>query len=48
MSVNIERHRKAHLHLYEALAKADETKAAATKAFYDEYFAVLDLTAELP
>ena len=46
MSMNIERHRKAHLELYEALAKGDEPKAAATKAFYDEYFAVLDLTAE--
>jgi len=46
MSMNLERHRKAHLELYEALAKGDEAKAAATKAFYDEYFAVLDLTAE--
>jgi polyhydroxyalkanoate depolymerase len=46
MSMNIERHRKAHIELYEALAKGDEPKAAATKAFYDEYFAVLDLTAE--
>jgi poly(3-hydroxybutyrate) depolymerase len=46
MSMNIERHRKAHLDLYEALAKGDGAKAAATKAFYDEYFAVLDLTAE--
>jgi polyhydroxyalkanoate depolymerase len=45
MSMNIGRHRKAHLELYEALANADSTKAA-TKAFYDEYFAVLDLTAE--
>jgi polyhydroxyalkanoate depolymerase len=46
MSMNIERHRKAHLDLYEALAQGDTGKAAATKAFYDEYFAVLDLTAE--
>ena len=46
MSMNIDRHRKAHMDLYEALARGDEGKAAATKAFYDEYFAVLDLTAE--
>src|SRR6185312_6638988 len=46
MSMNIERHRRAHIELYEALAKGDEPKAAAAKAFYDEYFAVLDLTAE--
>ncbi len=46
MSMNIERHVKAHQELYENLAKGEEVKAAATKAFYDEYFAVLDLTAE--
>jgi len=46
MSMNIERHIKAHQELYENLAKGDAAKAAQTKAFYDEYFAVLDLTAE--
>ena len=46
MSMNIERHLKAHQELYENLAKGDEAKVAQTKAFYDEYFAVLDLTAE--
>ena len=46
MSMNIERHVKAHHDLYENLAKGEEAKAAQTKAFYDEYFAVLDLTAE--
>jgi poly(3-hydroxybutyrate) depolymerase len=46
MSMNIERHVKAHQELYEQLAKGDEANAAQTKAFYDEYFAVLDLTAE--
>ncbi len=46
MSMNIERHLKAHRDLYENLAKGDTAKAAMTKAFYDEYFAVLDLTAE--
>jgi poly(3-hydroxybutyrate) depolymerase len=46
MSMNIERHVKAHRELYDLLAKGEEAKAAQTKAFYDEYFAVLDLTAE--
>src|SRR6478736_2461855 len=46
MSMNIERHIKAHRELYENLAKGEAAKAAQTKAFYDEYFAVLDLTAE--
>ncbi len=46
MSMNIERHLKAHHELYENLAKGEAEKAAQTKAFYDEYFAVLDLTAE--
>ncbi len=46
MSMNIERHLKAHRELYANLASGDTVKAAATKAFYDEYFAVLDLTAE--
>ena len=41
--MNIDRHRKAHLDLYENLAKGELEKAKATKAFYDEYFAVLDL-----
>jgi len=46
MSMNLERHLKAHRELYEHLANGDLGKAAVTKAFYDEYFAVLDLTAE--
>jgi poly(3-hydroxybutyrate) depolymerase len=46
MSMNIERHMKAHRELYDHLAKGEHEKAQATKAFYDEYFAVLDLTAE--
>jgi len=46
MSMNIDRHVKAHRELYENLANGNEEKAAQTKAFYDEYFAVLDLTAE--
>ena len=46
MSMNIDRHLKAHRELYENLANGETVKAAQTKAFYDEYFAVLDLTAE--
>jgi polyhydroxyalkanoate depolymerase len=46
MSMNIERHVKAHQELYENLAKGEDVKAAQTKAFYDEYFAVLDLAEE--
>ena len=46
MSMNIERHLKAHRDLFDHLAKGDHDKAQVTKAFYDEYFAVLDLTAE--
>jgi poly(3-hydroxybutyrate) depolymerase len=46
MSMNIERHLKAHRELYDQLAKGEREKAQVTKAFYDEYFAVLDLTAE--
>ena len=46
MSMNIERHVKAHRELYDHLVNGDLVKAKATKDFYDEYFAVLDLTAE--
>jgi poly(3-hydroxybutyrate) depolymerase len=46
MSMNIDRHVKAHRELYENLANGEREKAEATKSFYDEYFAVLDLTAE--
>ncbi len=46
LSMNVERHRKAHLDLYDHLSKGEIEKAAAIKNFYDEYFAVLDLSAE--
>jgi poly(3-hydroxybutyrate) depolymerase len=46
MSMNVDRHVKAHRELYENIANGELEKAAVTKAFYDEYFAVLDLTAE--
>jgi poly(3-hydroxybutyrate) depolymerase len=46
MSMNIERHLKAHRELFDNIAKGEHAKAEVTRAFYDEYFAVLDLTAE--
>jgi poly(3-hydroxybutyrate) depolymerase len=46
MSMNIDRHLKAHRDLYDNLVKGEIEKAQTTKKFYDEYFAVLDLTAE--
>jgi polyhydroxyalkanoate depolymerase len=46
MAMNMDRHVKAHQQLYENIAKGETEKAATTKAFYDEYFAVLDLASE--
>ena len=46
MSMNAERHVKAQVDLYKALARGDTQQAGTIKAFYDEYFAVLDMTAE--
>jgi poly(3-hydroxybutyrate) depolymerase len=46
MSMNVERHLKAHRDLYGHLVNGNREKAQAMQAFYDEYFAVLDLTAE--
>jgi polyhydroxyalkanoate depolymerase len=46
LSMNLDRHLSAHRQLYRNLVDGDDASAEATKAFYDEYFAVLDLTAE--
>jgi poly(3-hydroxybutyrate) depolymerase len=46
MRMNPERHRAAFKRLYEDIVEGNSERAVATKAFYDEYFAVLDLTAE--
>jgi polyhydroxyalkanoate depolymerase len=46
MSMNMDRHVKAHQDLYNHLVAGDIEKASAAKTFYDEYFAVLDLPAE--
>ena len=46
MSMNVGRHMAQHRALYQALADGDAASAGTIKTFYDEYFAVLDLTAE--
>jgi poly(3-hydroxybutyrate) depolymerase len=46
MAMNMERHRNAHKKLYEHLAAGETAEAEKIKTFYDEYFAVLDLTEE--
>ena len=46
IAMNMERHQKAHRRLYDHLAAGEIQEADKIKAFYDEYFAVLDLTEE--
>lgn len=46
MAMNPDRHRNAHRKLYDHLVKGETAEAEKIKTFYDEYFAVLDLTAE--
>jgi len=46
MSMNRERHQKAHADLYAHLVAGDVEKANVITDFYDEYFAVTDLPAE--
>lgn len=46
MSMNKERHTGQHRALYQHLANAEIDKATVIQDFYEEYFAVLDLTAE--
>jgi polyhydroxyalkanoate depolymerase len=46
MSMNLPRHVRAHLDLFSHIARGEIEKANATRRFYDEYFAVLDLPAE--
>jgi len=46
MAMNMDRHRTAHCKLYDHLAKGEVAEAEKIKTFYDEYFAVLDLTEE--
>jgi poly(3-hydroxybutyrate) depolymerase len=46
MSMNLGRHIRAHAEMHGHLARGDVEKARATRAFYEEYFAVTDLPAE--
>ena len=46
MSMNLERHQAAHRKMYAHLARGEIDEAEKIKTFYDEYFAVLDLTEE--
>ena len=44
--MNVDRHVNAHVDMYAHLAAGRTEEAETAKSFYDEYFAVLDLTAE--
>lgn len=46
MSMNLDRHATAHKELFQHLVRGDGDSAAKHRAFYDEYLAVMDLTAE--
>ena len=46
MAMNPERHMDAHKTLYKHLVEGEADEAEKIKTFYDEYFAVLDLTEE--
>ena len=46
MTMNLERHTTAHLELFRNLVKGDCDSVEAHARFYDEYMAVMDLTAE--
>ncbi|MFI5046191.1 MAG: polyhydroxyalkanoate depolymerase [Acidimicrobiia bacterium] len=46
LGMNPQRHLRSHMQLYRDLVDGDVTSATATRAFYDEYLAVLDMTAE--
>ena len=46
MSMNPERHMNSFKGMYKDLLEGEREKADTTRAFYEEYFAVLDLTAE--
>ncbi len=46
MSMNLDRHFDAHMDQFLHLVQGDGDSAAAHRAFYDEYLAVMDLTAE--
>jgi poly(3-hydroxybutyrate) depolymerase len=46
MAMNIERHVSAHMEMFDHLVEGDGDSAEKHRDFYDEYLAVMDLTAE--
>jgi poly(3-hydroxybutyrate) depolymerase len=46
MAMNIDRHLSAHYEMYKHLVQGDGDSAEKHREFYDEYLAVMDLTAE--
>jgi poly(3-hydroxybutyrate) depolymerase len=46
LAMNPERHMKAHRDLYRAKSEGDEAAETRHETFYDEYMAVMDMTAE--
>jgi poly(3-hydroxybutyrate) depolymerase len=46
MAMNIDRHVSAHVEMFNHLVKGDGDSAEKHREFYDEYLAVMDLTAE--
>ncbi len=46
VTMNLERHVRQHVNLYNDLVRGDYEEAAEISDFYDEYFAVLDMPAE--
>ena len=46
ITMNLPRHIRAHLDLYGHIVRSDVQKSAAKRNFYDEYFAVSDLSAD--
>ncbi len=46
MAMNLDRHVSAHSDMFDHLVKGAEDSAEKHRAFYDEYLAVMDLTAE--
>ncbi|WP_428669091.1 polyhydroxyalkanoate depolymerase [Reyranella sp.] len=46
ISMNLDRHVNAHVRQFEHLVKGDDDSADGHRRFYDEYLAVMDLTAE--
>ncbi len=46
MMMNLDKHIKAHVNLFNAVAKGDEAAAEKIKDFYNEYLSVMDLDAD--